>query len=587
MPQRHHRLVGEQTVRPAHPARPTGSDRVAGVPVALVAAIAVMVLLFWFGTLGVRHLLGPDEGRYGEIAREMFASGDWVTIRYNALKYFEKPPFHMWVTALSYTVFGIGDWQTRLCVALSGIIGVLASMLAAHRWFGARAALLTGLVLVSAPMWNIAGHFNTIDMTLSGVMACVLAFMLLAQHPEATPAARRNWMLACWVAMGVAVLTKGLVGLALPGLVLVVYTLVTRDFGLWRRLHLLAGVALMLLVTVPWFWLVSERNPEFLRFFFIHEHWQRYTSTVHSRKGPLWYFIPLLVGGFLPWLGLFPRMWQVVRERAGVDNDNAARPFQPAMLAAIWAIAIFVFFSLSGSKLPGYIVPIFPALAILAGVALEHIDERSWRRQLMAGLAIGVIGLLASPVVATLDSNNTPNALYRAYAIWAAAAFALMAGASLLARWLLPRRGLLTSITVYGLGMFVAFPVALMGHETIGRSSSGIDMIAPIARVLRPDMPLYGVRLLDHTLPFYLHHPLVMVEGTDELAFGAGQEPQKWLPTTDAFIAAWQNGPHAVAIMSPRTYDELRDRLPMQVIARDWRRVAVANFPLDAAAREP
>ncbi len=253
--------------------------------------------------------------------------------------------------------------------------------------------------------------------------------MLLAQHPDTTPAARRNWMLACWAAMGVAILTKGLVGIALPGLVLVVYTLGTRDFGLWRRLHLVSGTVLMLLVTVPWFWLVSERNPEFLNFFFIHEHWQRYTSTMHSRKGPLWYFVPLLVGGFLPWLGAFPGMWQAVRERAGVERGTAPRPFQPALLSAIWAIAIFVFFSLSGSKLPGYIVPIFPALGILAGVALDTATERSWLRQVNVMLVLGILGLLASPYLATLDKPSTPNAVYREFALWIGLAFACMLAA--------------------------------------------------------------------------------------------------------------------------------------------------------------
>ncbi|HBO78286.1 MAG TPA: 4-amino-4-deoxy-L-arabinose transferase, partial [Cupriavidus sp.] len=91
--------------------------------------------------------------------------------------------------------------------------------------------------------------------------------------------------------------TKGLVGIALPGLVLVVYTLVTRDWGLWRRLHLALGVVVMLVITVPWFYLVSVRNPEFPNFFFIHEHWQRYTSNIHSRSGSVFYFLPLVIGG--------------------------------------------------------------------------------------------------------------------------------------------------------------------------------------------------------------------------------------------------------------------------------------------------
>jgi len=554
------------------------------VPVAVLLPVCLLVLLLWFGTLDLRHLLSSDEGRYAEISREMFASGDWVTIRYNALKYFEKPPFHMWMTALAYGAFGVGDWQARLCVALSGMAGLLVSALAAARWYGARAGVLTALVLVAAPMWSVASHFNSLDMTLSGAMACVLAFMLLAQHPAATPAARRHWMWACWVAMGVAILTKGLVGIALPGLVLVIYTLIARDFGLWKRLHLASGIALMLIVTVPWFWLVSERNPEFLHFFFIHEHWQRYTSTVHSRKGPLWYFVPLLVAGFIPWLGLLPRMWNVMRDDMAIARATGTRPFQPALLLAVWTIAIFVFFSLSGSKLPGYIVPVFPALGMLAGVALLRIQEQAWQRYLKAMLVVMALGLLASPVVATLHSNHTPNADYRVYAVWIAIAFAVMLAGVWLACRLLATRGLMASVAVYALTLFTGFTGALLGHESIGGPASGAGMVPAIEAVLKDDMPLYGVRMLDHTLPFYLGHPLVMVASADELDFGTQQEPRKWIPTLDAFAARWQAGPPALAVMSADTYLLLASRgVKMTVVADDARRMVVANFPLRAA----
>ena len=560
--------------------RSSTPSRYAGLPLGMIALVVIAILLVWFGTLDARHLLRPDEGRYAEISREMFASGDWVTIRYNALKYFEKPPFHMWVTTLAYELFGVGDWQARLCVALSAIVGLGASVLAATRWFGARAGLLTGLALLAAPMWSIAGHFNSLDMTLSGALACVLAFMILAQHPEASPAARRGWMLACWVAMGVAILTKGLVGIALPGLVLVVYTVLTRDFGLWRRLHLASGIVAMLVVTVPWFWLISTRNPEFPHFFFIHEHWDRYTSTTHSRTGSPWYFVPLLLLGFLPWLGLTPRMWATVRERAGAVRGAGGKPFQPALMALIWAAAIFVFFSLSGSKLPGYIVPIFPALAMLAGVALDQIDERSWRRQVNAVMVLAVAGLAATPFVAALDRPSNPNEVFRAFSVYTGVAFAVLLGGMALARRLLRSHGLFPSITAFSLAMFLTCTIGLMGHETMGRRASGADLVPAIRAVLKDDMPLYGVRLLDHTLPFYLGHTLTMVEAPDELEFGVQQAPDQWIPTLDGFIARWRDGRPAMGIMSPEVYGQLAARqVPMHVVARDLRRVVVSNFP--------
>ena len=536
----------------------------------LVAAVVVTV---WFGTLDARHLLRSDEGRYAEIAREMFVSGDWVTIRYNGLKYFEKPPFHLWMTVLAYHAFGVGDWQARLWVAASGAIGTLAMVLAARRWFGARVGWLTALVLIAAPSWNLGAHFNSLDMSVSGALACVLAAFLLAQHPDASAADRRRWMWAAWAAMAVATLTKGLIGFVLPGLVLVLYTLLARDWAVWRRLHLVSGSLLMLALATPWFVLISLRNPEFPQFFFIHEHWDRYTSTIHHRMEPWWYFVPQLVGGFLPWTGLTPRMLGLLRGDAGRSG------FRPLWWLAIWAGAIFVFFSLSDSKLPGYILPVYPALAVLAALALERLDRSAWNRQLLGALLVAAAALAASPLVARLGGGGTPNVLYRHYMPWIAAACALAVIGILAARRLARRDDRLPSIAAYSLAIFGAVTVGLAGHETLGRSISGVDLVAPIKAWLKPNMPIYSVRLLDHTLPFYLRHTTIMVEAPDELAFGVRQEPDKWIPTLAGFEKVWTSGKPALAIMSHDTYAKLvADRLPMFAVAEDTRRVVVANF---------
>ena len=535
----------------------------------LLAAIACV----WFLTLDVRHLLSSDEGRYAEISREMFASGDWVTIRYNGLKYFEKPPFHLWMTALAYHAFGVGDWQSRLWVALSGAIGLLMTVLAAHRWFGMRVAVLTGAVLLAAPMWNLASHFNSLDMSVSGALACVLAGVLLAQHPAATPRSQRHWMWFAWGAMGVAVLTKGLIGIVLPGLVLVVYTLVARDWAVWRRLHLVGGTLILLAITAPWFVLVSLRNPEFPQFFFIHEHWERYTTSVHQRGAPMWFFVPQLLGGFLPWVGLSIGMASVVRADARRDG------FRPAVLLAVWAGAIFAFFSVSNSKLPGYIVPIYPALALLAALALDTLDARRWGRQIIAMLAVAVLGLLASPLIGRMGDDAAQTAAYRGYALCIGVACALLV-AGLVAARVLNRSGrLFHSMATYALTVFAGITIGLLGHETLGRSSSGVDVVAPMRAVLTPEMPIYSVRLLDHTLPFYLQRTTIMVESPDELEFGTQQEPQKWLPTMDAFVREWSSGRRAVAIMGDDTYDLLRSQnLTMFPLAQDAKRVVVTNF---------
>jgi len=538
----------------------------------LVCAI-VLILGVWFLTLDARHLLRSDEGRYAEIAREMFATGDWVTIRYNGLKYFEKPPFHLWMTATAYHVFGVGDWQARLWVAVSGIIGLLMTSLAASRWYGRRVGLLTALVLLSAPTWNLGSHFNSLDMSVSGALACVLAGVLLAQHPDASQKTRRHWMLFAWAAMGVAVLTKGLIGIVLPGMVLFVYMLVARDWKLLRRLYLPSGALCFAVITVPWFVLVSMRNPAFPQFFFIHEHWQRYTSTVHQRNAPVWYFVPQLIAGFLPWIGLVPAMLRQVRA------EPAAGGFRPLLLLSVWAVVIFGFFSLSSSKLPGYIIPVFPALAIIAARALAELTGKSWRRQLIGMLVVVGLGLVASPLVARVGAGNATGPLYAQYAVWVAIACAAALAGIAIAFRLNQRGATLHSIALTSVALFVAATIALCGNETVGRASSGVDLVGPIEKVLEPGLPIYSVRLLDHTLPFYLRRTMVMVESADELEFGTTQEPDKWIPTLAGFIARWSDGTHAIAVMSHETYATLQgEGAKMTPIAQDARRVVVANF---------
>ena len=532
--------------------------------------LAAAFLAIWLGTLGYRHLIPTDEGRYAEIAREMFVSGDWVTIRYNALKYFEKPPLQMWGTALAYTLFGIGDWQARLFTALSGIVGIVFTMLAAARWWGKRTAVISGLVLVSAPLWNVGSHFNSLDMGVAGCMTMALGALLLAQHPDATRAQQRGWMWACWASMALAVLSKGLIGVVLPGFVLVVYTLVARDWALWKRLHLVTGLIIFFAVGAPWFVLISMRNPEFAWFFFVHEHFQRFTSTVHNRNAPLWYFVPLLVAGFLPWLAQLPSAARLTFAR----GETASNGFRPTLMLGLWAILIFAFFSISDSKLPGYIFPIIPALAILGALVLEHTSERAWRWQLKGFLALALAGLAASGYVATMSSDMYPNAVFAQFAMFLAVAFAAGAGFTWLALRLAGKR--FESVVAFACAWFLTFAAAMLGHEAFGRSMSGIDLVPAVRPWLKPDVPFYAVERLDHTMPFYLGRPTIMVQEPDELAFGVKQEPAKWVPTTEAFVARWKAGGQAVAMMGPGTYDRLTAQgVPMILIARDARRVIV------------
>lgn len=339
--------------------------------VLLVVALAIV----WFAPLGLRHLIPSDEGRYAEMAREMFVTGDWITPRYNGYKYFEKPPLQTWLNALTFAWFGIGEWQARLYTAVASFAGILLVGYTGARLFNPLSGFLAAVVLASAPYWNLMGHFNALDMGLAFWMALSLCSLLLAQRPGLRPAAARGWMWACWAAMAFAVLSKGLVGLILPGAVLVLYTLIARDWALWKRLYLVSGLVIFFAIVTPWFVLVQQRNPEFFNFFFIVQQFRRYLTPEQNRPGPLYYFVPVLLVGFLPWLSV---AWQSIRHALRMPRQPNG--FSPMLVLLIWSAFIFLFFSASHSKLISYVLPVAPALALIIGAYLPLMSADRFRR---------------------------------------------------------------------------------------------------------------------------------------------------------------------------------------------------------------
>jgi len=543
--------------------------------VLLVIALAVI----WFVPLGWRHLLPSDEGRYAEMAREMLASGDWITPRYNAYKYFEKPPLQTWMNALTFMWFGIGEWQARLYTALTGFAGVLLIGYTGTRVFNAAAGFFAALVLATSPYWNLMGHFNTLDTALSFWMELTLCSLLLAQRADLPRSQARLWMWVCWGSMALAVLSKGLIGLLLPGAVLVIYTFVARDWALWRRLYLVSGLIVFFAIVSPWFVLVQQRNPDFFHFFFIVQQFQRYLTPAQNRPGPFWYFVPVILVGFLPWLSV---SIQSVRHALGMPRQPNG--FAPITVMLVWTVFIFLFFSASHSKLISYTLPIAPPIALMIGLYLPMVTREQWRRHLAGYMFLCLAIALGSFVLTRFGDARNPNALYREYQVWVFAAAAVGFVVTAFGLWLnrqprTPAVGAGAPATALGAAWFLLATIAGLGHNVFGTLSSGAPL-APAVRAalakLPPDTPFYSVGVLDHTVPFYVRHTMTMVAVTDELKFGIEEEPQKWVPTVAEWEKRWEADRYALALIPPQRYEELAAQgLPMQVIARDARRVIV------------
>ncbi|MFL6567285.1 MAG: phospholipid carrier-dependent glycosyltransferase [Burkholderiales bacterium] len=535
-----------------------------------------MLAAAWLAGLSARPLYKTDESRYGEISREMVQSGDWVTPRLNGFKYFEKPPLQYWAGAAAMELFGVHDWAARLWTGLMALAGVALVFYAGRVLFGPSAGAMAATLLAGAPLYLAYGQFNTLDMGVSAFLSAAIFAFAVAQSPAAEAVGgalvrrRRRWMLAGWAACALAVLSKGLIGIVLPAASVALYVIVRRDWALLRRLELLRGTALFLAITAPWFVAVSMRNPEFAHFFFVQEHFQRFTTTMHHRAHPAWYFIPVLAGGVAPFLLVIGAAWPAALRRPGPG-------FSPRIFLALWALVVFGFFSASGSKLPGYILPLVPALALLGG---EYVARAAPRRLLIAqASAMALFGLAlaaAAPRLARIGAERLdPFAgAYSAALIAAGLAFA----ASGVYAVVLGRRGRVpASVVVLSVGAFCAVLTAIVGHRAYAPVFSASSTIAAMNPRPSQEVPIFAVHSYDHSVPWSLRRTVTMVAYRDELGEAVQWEPGRYIPDDAGFARAWTDARDAYALFAVRDFDQLRASLgvPMEVAVRGPRYVIV------------
>lgn len=537
-------------------------------------AILVAAGFIWFLLLGYRDLIEPDEGRYAEIAREMLNSGNWITPRLNGFKYFEKPPLQYWGSAISMALLGETNAAARVWCSGLGFIGALWVGFVGSRLYGRSAGYFAFLFSISTVLYVGLGHANSLDMGVSVLLIIAVGALALAQSERHLPKQEQNWMLLAWAALAGATLSKGLIGLVLPGGAVVLYTLWQRDWALWRHLHLGKGLLLYLLIAAPWFVAVSQANPEFPHFFFIHEHFERFTSDVHGRTKSNWYFFAVFAIGALPWLfsslnGLIkpPFSW---RAEAG--------KFEASRLLWVYAIFVFFFFSISHSKLPGYILPMFPALALLVG---ENVSKRKHF------IADGIMAIVLAIVIfiffiwkaGITDESGRLASHLMLFRPWIMATAFLTGAAGISTLLLRDKKNL--AISIFALCALLGIQMLSWGYQSISDLRSSRVMAEAIQSYLdksgKDNIAIYDVHRYDQSLPYYLGRTINLVGFTGELEFGITQEPQKWLNEAD-FLPLWLNSEQAISVLTQTTYDQWQQqKIPMHTIYENSRCIAVAR----------
>jgi 4-amino-4-deoxy-L-arabinose transferase-like glycosyltransferase len=535
----------------------------------MYAALAALLVIVGLSTLAHRPLFNPDEGRYAEIPREMLNGGDWVIPHLNGLAYVEKPPLQYWGTALSMWVFGENEFGARLYMAVTAL-GTLALV-----WFlgmhlgGEEAGWRAAAVLSGTFMFLVLGQQLTLDMSLTFYMTLGLVAFLMAQQSVEK---QRAWMLLAWAGTALAVLTKGLVAAAIPAAVLVLYSVFSRDFGPWRRLHLSQGLPLFLAITVPWHWMAASRDSDFLQFFFVHEHLARYLTPVSDREEPWWFFGWVFLAGSVPWT--VPALRVVAAGWRRPPSSWGA--FNPAFFLWMWVVFVVVFFSLSDSKLMPYILPAMPPLAILIAVLPTATLKRDFLitaiLTTVVGVALGIASFNWGAVIGASDRAAT--FLPLAKPIAQIAAVLVVSGAFV---WTLRSRDVTRAGVFLGVGWCLAGLLIVRAAAMAAPIYSGVGLAAAIPAADR-GAPLYSVRTYDQSLTFYLRRPVTLVEYRGELDYGLRKKPEVAISDIGEFLRVWAAQSRAFAVMNNSTFNDLKERgMSMRVISRSVGKVLVAR----------
>ncbi|MEA3209033.1 MAG: hypothetical protein QOE70_2090 [Chthoniobacter sp.] len=452
-------------------------------PLALTAFACAALLLF----LGSRGLNEPDEGRYAEIGREMALSGDWLTPHLNGIPHFQKPPLLYWATAASIRLFGVNEWAARLPSALAAL-GVVALTF----WIGAllfekRTGVAAALILLSSLEFFVSARLLTPDMLMTFWITAAIACLVKYGRGGG-----RVWAWLFFASMGLGFMTKGPMAFVVPIAAALSWQWSRRRSARPLRLPWLGGVLLMLAIGLSWFVVISIQHPNLFRYFAGDELLKRFASKSHGRSKPIWFFAWVLPAGLFPWtffLGVI--LWhKVVLWRRGW------RPEAHQWLLAGWVAIPLLILSLSGSKLPTYVLPLFPALALVLGHWTRSRDNfRAWN----TALTITLMALAASAIGIETIEHATRLALPDCYMI--------MPG--LLACYVLARHHPVTARLVVALSTVVMWMAGVENMDTLNNQLEQQASVGPLARRLRaaPDFDratIFACEVRAHGWEFYL-----------------------------------------------------------------------------------
>jgi len=537
-----------------------------------ILLLTIILSIFFSVLAGTRPLAVPDEARYSEIPREMVATGDYITPRLNTIKYFEKPALFYWLQAGSIRLFGLSEWAVRLPNLLLGLIGCLAIYATARVLFNRQSGWLASMVLSTSILYFAMAHTITLDMAISVfITLCLSAFILAVDMPDS---ARRNMLLwSAYAFAALAVLTKGLVGILLPAAIIGSWILLCNQWQKLRQIRLFSGALVFLIIAAPWHILVQHANVEFFHFYFIEQQFLRYLTLYAKRYQPDWFFIPILLFGFFPWVAF---LFQALRHHWPTTWKNRNEQKKPIFLM-LWAGIIFLFFSLSKSKLIPYILPAFPPLAILVGhyISDQLAKPLTLRKPFLAILICSLLISIALPIIPYFDQvNDTQLALWLLGSI----SICLTAGASI-AMFYAYRAAIKTALAILAATMGILLILANNLAVPVIDTRSIKPLAIALKEKLKPTDEIVAYQHYYQDLPFYFQRRITVVNCRGELDFGMQHQNTDQFMIDDAnFWRRWHTNNNVYAVMAIDKYETLKKcHSDMHLLASTKDNVLIGN----------
>ncbi len=475
--------------------------------------------------LPVMPLIEPDEARYSDIASLMNRTGDYVTPHLFHLVYLEKPPLCYWATALSFKIFGESEFSSRLFVALCAWGCILLVYRIGTFFRDEKTGLYSAGVLSTFLFHSLLGKINVLDMPLTLFVS--LGIWAGYRH-FAGGGRRKGWIYLFYASSALAFLTKGLIGVVFPFAVILLWLLLSRRWRDGLRLFSPVGVALFLLISCPWIILVQKANKDFLWFFFVKEHFLRYTTTLHNRDEGLLFYLPIVALGTLPWSAFLLKAWKEGRIKGTLLFPPAEMRF-----LLVWIVFIFVFFSVSSSQLPPYIGPIFLPLAVIFARLFRLYEERRGAQEKGRGrrllyhlpvflpMVLFVSALLLPPFMGNVRIGKHLIKMHFEYEWRLMILPVLFQGMIVFLPGLVQRkwgRGWFPTIAVLSALFLISVHFPSARFLTPRKSASSVSKaihawVPPDGKVLQYDMVLYGI-------DFYNHIRTPVYGAIGELAYG-------------------------------------------------------------------